>query len=1103
MVTIRLFGHVRFEVDGAALPVRAPARAIAVLAYLATHHGAPVSRNFLAELIWPDDDPDEGRGKLRRQLHVLAAAFPKAPGAPPYLLTTMQTVRWNPAAPAIVDTIAFGEAGEAGRLADAIGWYGGDFLETHHDEWVVAERERLRALQLEYLRTSLQRKRSDRDLGGALADVARILAVDPWREDAVRTEMRLRSQLGDRSGALGAYRTFAERLRAELDTEPAPETRAVYDALARGGDATADEPALATAPAASVRAPLALPFAGREAEFATLARAWAAAARGKGAMILVSGEAGAGKSRLAGELALHAESQGGGVLVGTTTPGEARPYEALVDALRNSLSLVIPSHSPEELGVLARVLPEIAARAQIVEPETARPEVERSRIFDVVSAAVAALARKRPLLIVLEDLHWASASSAALVEHLGRRIARLPVLILGTYREENVGRAHPLRGLRRRLESEGTLDRIALRRFDLADVTDVARRVFPDRPDIEALAAELYAYSEGVPLFLDEAVHASDRSTAGGRLNVPQRVEGLGEAARIVLEIAAVAGAGFNVEVLCEVAGWNEADTLLALDELVEGRFVRESRRRRFGDYAFSHHLVHTAVYEAIPDVERRRRHARVARVSAALFEDRPDYAGEIALHYDRAGDAPNAARTYAIAARHARSLYANEEALAAAERALALGDDPALAVDMQIVRGWAGNALGWNATRSSALEALAALPIAPLQLLEVERLRTVNAMLEGRFDVARAAAQRLVVAAGDLDDAAAIAQAHLECATIAIACDDYEEAQKHLTIAERRMPPGDETTGLRLLRAQTFLAQRRGAHDAELQATAQHLLAEARRLGDPQTEAEAHVRLAHVDMAAGRFAAARAHFDGAAEAYRRFGSPRGVDSVTNNCANLALWMADYAGAKTLYGECRAFAEDNNDEANLFTCALGLAIANIYTGDPEAAARHMESVAHLYRGSGRLEEANWHLFRALIAAERRRWPDAHEAFDASLAIHRGKPPTRLFALTLALATHAALDAGDDARAVALDEELGRLPEELHRGEEFPHVMLWARSRVARQGGDNERGEAFMRGAVELYAARVGALDGGAQTYAAVPWNVRFATASDAFQTLAE
>lgn len=1104
MLTIRLFGHARFELDEAAWPFRAPAKAIAVLGYLAAHHDAPVSRNFLAELIWPDDEPEEGRGKLRRHLHVLIGALPKAPDDTPYLIATMQTVRWNAQAPATIDTIAFCEAGAAGRLDDATAWYGGDFLETHHDEWVLTERERLRNLQLGYLRAALLRKRSERDVSGALADVARILAIDAWREDAIRTEMRLRSQLGDRSGALAAYRTFAQRLRAELDAEPTPETRDVYEALARGEDLVEDERA-PRAPPAIANAPIALPFTGRQAEFAALAGAWSSAARGKGSMMLMSGEAGAGKSRLAQELALHVESQGGGVLLGSTTPGEARPYEAVVDALRGALSLVIAALSPVELGVLARVLPDIGARTAVTEPPPASPEAQRSRIFEAVYAAIAALARKRPLLIVLEDLHWTTASSAALIEYLGRRIAALPVLVVGTYREEDVGRAHPLRGLRRRLESEGTLERIALPRFDLAAVTEIAERIFAGRSDIEALANELFVYSEGVPLFLDEAVHTPDRATAGPRLNVPARVERLGETARVLLEIAAVAGTSFNVDVIGEVAGWNEADVLRALDELVEARFVREGRRRRFGDYAFSHHLVHAAVYDGIAEVQRRRRHARVARVWATLYEDRPDAAGEIALHYDRAGDAPHAALAYAAAAQHARALYANEEALAHAERAVALSDDAELQVDMHVIRAWAGNALGRSAIRSDAAEALAHLTIDPRQLPEVERFRTVHAMLEGRFDLARDAAQRLIDAASAIDDAANVVLGHVESATIATAGDRYGDAEEHLRLAAELMSPADDVVRLRLMRAQTFLAQRRGAHDADLSAAANRLLAEAQRLGNPQAEAEAHVRLAHVDVAAHRFADARRHYDDAADAYRRFGSPRGVDSVQNNCASLALWTADYQGAKTLYGRCLAFAEDNSDDANLFTCAIGVTLASIYTGNLADATQHAERVAHLYRGSGRLEEANWHLCHGLIAAESGDAPAAAGAYDASLAIHRTKPPTSLFALTLALAALASLDAGDLRHAAALDGELAGLSDEILSGEEFPHLMYWTRSRAAQARGDDAQAATFFAASERLYEARVAGLGPGAGAFAAVPWNVRYLAAraarSDAFQTL--
>ncbi len=1100
MLIVRLFGHVRFEFEGTKWPLRVPLKGIELLAYLAAHRAVPISRTFLAELMWPDDDPETGRTNLRRHLHVLARGLPPAASAP-YVLATMQTVRWNPDAPALIDTIAFSEAGAAGKVADAIDWYTGEFLEGFHADWIVIERERLRALQLDYFRASLQRKRSERDLAGALGDVARMLAIDPWREDAIRTEMQLRAQLGDRSGALGAYRAFAERLRAELDTEPAPETRAAHEALARSADAVVPLPDAVERPAASATVPPALPFVGRGAELGVLERAWAAAARGRGSMVLVGGEAGTGKSRLAAELALHAESQGGGVLVGTTTPGEARPYEALLDALRDALALVVSSQTPDRLAVLARVLPELAARGGVAEfeAEAARPEVERARIFDALFEAIVALARRRPVLVILEDLHWASASSAALIEHLARRIANLPVLFIGTYREEQAGRAHPLRGLRRRLEAENTLTHVALRRFELADVVEVARRVATPGSDLETLAAEFYAYSEGVPLFLDEAVHARDRAGGGRRLNIPERVERLSEAARVVLEIAAVAGSGFNVEVLREVAGWSEAETLLALDELVEGRFVRESRRRNFGDYGFAHHLVHAAVYEDIPDVQRRRRHARVARVISALYGERPDYAASIALHYERADDSANAARSYAAAARYARSLYANEEAITCAERALALASAAAspsgdLIVDMHVVRGWAGNALGRSTTRSGALEALAALAISPQQQPEVERLRATHAMLEGRFDAARTAARRFVAAAEVLGDGSLVAQAHVECATVAIACDSYEEAGDALRRASACVQPGDDIVPLRILRAETFMAQRRGAHDRELGAAAERLLAEARRLGDPQAEADAHVRLAHVHLASLRFAEARARLDDATEAYRRFGSPRGVDHVKTVAANLALSAADFARAKALYRECYAFAEENNDEANLFNCALGLAFSGLFAGDAAGAASDLGQVAHLYRGSGRYEEANWHLARALVAFELGRRDEAGREFDACLTIHRTKPPTPLHSLSLALASVSAIEAGDRVRAEALVDELTGLPDELQDGEEFPHLSRWVRARVADLRGDRDEAARLVAEAWERFRARVELLGDGAAAYGNVPWNCLFVKA---------
>ena len=281
-------------------------------------------------------------------------------------------------------------------------------------------------------------------------------------------------------------------------------------------------------------------------------------------------------------------------------------------------------------------------------------------------------------------------------------------------------------------------------------------------------------------------------------------MERLGESTAALLEIAAIVGMGFDIDVLCEVAGWGEAETLRALDELVEGRFVRQGRRRRFGDYAFSHHLVQAAVYDAIPPRLRRLRHALVAHASARLYKGRPDRAAEIALHYDRGGSCTNAASAYAAAASRASRLR-DKEALAHAQRALALTTDSHLVVEMQMTRAWAAQSLGRSAIVTTAFgQHSGRCPNSPLgRVPEIERLKTVNAYHEGRLEAARKSARRFLRAARANHDAANIFQAHLESGTVAIASDRYEEAEMHLRQASQAQPADDETATLRLMRIQ------------------------------------------------------------------------------------------------------------------------------------------------------------------------------------------------------------------------------------------------------------------------------------------------------------
>jgi tetratricopeptide (TPR) repeat protein len=480
-----------------------------------------------------------------------------------------------------------------------------------------------------------------------------------------------------------------------------------------------------------------------------------------------------------------------------------------------------------------------------------------------------------------------------------------------------------------------------------------------------------------------------------------------------------------------------------------------------------------------------------VAHASWTLYADRPDRAGEIAMHYERGGDAERAAAAYATAASHALQLYANDEAVAFAERAFALSGDASAKVGMQMIRGRAGESLGKSEIRASTLDALAKLPVTPAQLPEVERLRTIHAMVKGTFDEASLAARRFLAAALAIHDDANIVQAHIECANAAINGDRYEEAEEHLRMAADALAPDDDRGRLRILRARTLFAQRVGAHDAEFADAAQRLLDGARRVGDLHSEAEAHVRLAHVAMNSGRFEEARREYDSAREVYRRFGSPMGLAQVDLNDANLATWAADYERSRALYRKCLAFAEENESQTNTLVSAIGLALADIYTGQPTRASETIEGVAYLAVGRRTNEEAIWSLCKALIASELSDTSAAVFWYDAALAMHRPKAPVPLFAVSLAFAAHAALDAGDEERAVALEHELSLLPERLMSTEEFPHLMLWARARVAALRGDDERASGWMHASIALYEARARAIGDGAAAYAAIPWNARF------------
>jgi hypothetical protein len=460
---------------------------------------------------------------------------------------------------------------------------------------------------------------------------------------------------------------------------------------------------------------------GRDAALAVLRATLDGAAGGRGEVALLAGEAGIGKTALAAELARQAAGAGARVLWGQCWQGEAVPaYWPWVQVLRAATEAA-PAVA---LGDAARLLPGAsdADAAGAAAGPVEEPAAARFRLFDAVVRVLAALAARQPLLVVLDDLHWADEASLRLLQFAARHLARSPVLLLGTYRDlEAPARLHELAGA-------GQV--VALAGLDPAEVATLLEAVTGRRPS-EALAAGVWRRTGGNPFFVRELarLQAAQPTPDGGPGPTPPVLDGIRDTlerrlARLsqpcveVLAVAAVAGPQIGVEVLTRVLPGRGPDLADLLEEAVRAR-VLTAPAVPLGPYLFTHDLFRETVYGGLPAAQRTGLHLAVGR---ALEELRAEgggvHAAELAAHHLAAASAgataaaAEAVRWSALASREAVTRLAFEDARDHAERALAALDlveppDPAarleLLGDLAEARALAGDGPGARATHLEA----------------------------------------------------------------------------------------------------------------------------------------------------------------------------------------------------------------------------------------------------------------------------------------------------------------------------------------------------------------------------------------------------------------
>jgi len=484
------------------------------------------------------------------------------------------------------------------------------------------------------------------------------------------------------------------------------------------------------------------PFVGREAERAELRRCLDQAARGQGALVMVGGEPGVGKTRLAEELAGEARQRGLLALTGHCYEMEgAPPYIPFVEILEATARVVPQEAFRQALGdsapEVAKLMPELRRLfPDIAAPLELPPEQERRYLFNSMCEFLVRAGRVQPLLLVLEDLHWADDSTMLLLQHIAQRLSEMPVLILGTYRDVELDVARPLARALEELVRQRLAHDLALKRLSEAGVAAMLRALSGQEPP-PPLVQIVYGETEGNPFFVEEVFHhlategklfdehgrwRSDLSIGelevprGVRLVIGRRLERVSEDCRRVLTTAAVIGRGFSFELL-EALGQVEADVLLdATDEAERAHLIALASGGPEARFTFAHELIRQTLLSGLSLPRRQRMHLRVAeameRVYARALEE---HAGDLAYHLYQAGTAAEpkkAAHYLVLAGERAFGAAAFEDALRLYENALSLHptDDRQGRADLLSKRGMARRSLGrWEEALADWREALAA----------------------------------------------------------------------------------------------------------------------------------------------------------------------------------------------------------------------------------------------------------------------------------------------------------------------------------------------------------------------------------------------------------
>ncbi len=739
-----------------------PRRQARALLYRLAAEQQPVTRDTLLLLLWPDLADNTARRNLTRLLSYLRGALPD----PNILQTTRAGILLNPEL-AKSDALDFARhiaMDDESAWETAVNLVRGPFLDgfalpgSHEfDGWLFAMQQQIERRYLAALSKLVTAKTAVAGYPSAIRYARQYLRTDDLAEDIHQQLIALYTATGQRSAALRQFERCVVVLERELGVEPLPQTRAAYEAAR---DGTQLQPPLPYPQVQWTTLPgLDLPLIGREVAWKEIAQAYGRFRNG--GVIMISGAAGVGKSRLMQEFAL---AQNALVLTGNShAGGQELPYQPLVQALRQALTLHLRWRhaAPIWLAEASRLLPELSARFPgLPQPLEVEAQQAQARLFEALTQLFLSLAADTPVLLCLDDIHWADEATLGWLQYVTTRLAGSKLCILATFRAQE---SATLGQWQRLLRRGDLLTDVFLQGLSEGAVADLLRQAGNGRAVPQALAARIQASTGGNAFFVLETIRellAMNRlADPPADLPLPPTVRDavlrrsgrLTPLAQQILEITAVLSPLLTFAAIRAAAGRDELQTAGSLEELAAHQLLLADGDR----FRFHHELAREAIYHNISAWRRLLLHRRAAIALAELpNQDDSGLAAAIAAHFAAAGDNAQAIEYYRQAAQAATAIYAHQEAISHLNRAveLATGAPEATAVLPHLYEALADN-LSITGEFANAEEAYrAALALVPqgepLPVAELERKLAATLNPQQRMDEAetiyRAALARL-----------------------------------------------------------------------------------------------------------------------------------------------------------------------------------------------------------------------------------------------------------------------------------------------------------------------------------------------------------------------